>query len=79
MTAISRRYPAMGERAQTEPAGKWHIDLPECNRLQLLQAGLPSEAVGLSGICTYQQYHAFFSARRLGIRSGRIFTGIMKR
>ncbi len=79
MAAISRRYPAMGERTQTEPAEKWHIDLPECNRLQLLQAGLPSEAVGLSGICTYRQYHAFFSARRLGIRSGRIFTGIMKR
>jgi len=58
---------------------KWHIDLPECNRLQLIEAGLPTEAVSLSNICTFKQYHTFFSARRLTIHSGRIFTGIMKR
>ncbi len=31
----------------------------------------------MSGICTYQQYDDYFSARRLGINSGRIFTGVM--
>ncbi|MEG2574091.1 MAG: laccase domain-containing protein, partial [Bacteroides sp.] len=30
-----------------------------------------------SGICTYVIYEQFFSARRLGIRSGRILSGIM--
>jgi len=29
--------------------------------------------------CTYQQCDDFFSARRLGIQSGRIYTGIVLR
>ncbi|MBQ9645300.1 MAG: peptidoglycan editing factor PgeF [Prevotella sp.] len=65
MPAISRRY------------DKWHIDLPACNRQQLLALGVPPDHIIMSGICTFQQHDRFFSARRLGIRSGRIFTGIM--
>lgn len=56
---------------------KWHIDLPECNRLQLLDCGLRPDGIGLCDICTYKAHDTFFSARRLGIRSGRIFTGIL--
>ena len=56
---------------------KWHIDLPECNRQQLLSAGIPGENIAVSPICTFQQYDTYFSARRLGINSGRIFTGIL--
>lgn len=56
---------------------KWHIDLPACNRLQLLQLGVRSEAIHVDGTCTYHHPERFFSARRLGIDSGRIFTGIM--
>ena len=56
---------------------KWHIDLPEANRLQLLDFGVPSSAIETSGICTYTQYDDFFSARRLGVKSGRMLTGIM--
>lgn len=55
---------------------KWHIDLPECNRLQLIEAGLPPENISVANICTMKQSDKFFSARRLGIQSGRIFTGI---
>lgn len=55
---------------------KWHIDLPECNRLQLIQSGIPSESISVANICTMKQSDTFFSARRLGIQSGRIFTGI---
>ena len=54
---------------------KWHIDLPLCNRLQLEDWGVKD--IYMSGICTYQQYKDYFSARRLGVNSGRIFTGIM--
>lgn len=58
---------------------KWHIDLPECNRQQLLAEGVEAGRIIMSGVCTYQQHHQFFSARRLGIRSGRIFTGIIQK
>lgn len=72
MAAISRRYPA-NEGSTGE---KWHIDLPACNRRQLVSAGLPPHAISMSSICTFQHSDMFFSARRLGIQSGRIFTGI---
>ena len=58
---------------------KWHIDLPECNRVQLLDSGVPQRQIAVSEVCTFQQSDTFFSARRLGINSGRIFTGILLR
>ncbi len=45
-----------------------HIDLVAANTASLLYA---------CGICTYTHYARFFSARRLGICSGRIYSGIM--
>ena len=56
---------------------KYHIDLPAANRQQLLDAGVPSGQIHDSAICTFAQYRDYFSARRLGIRSGRILNGIM--
>jgi YfiH family protein len=58
---------------------KWHLDLPECNRLQLISAGVPESQISVSPVCTYMQADTYFSARRLGIESGRIFTGIILR
>ena len=68
MTNIARR---------SLKTGKWHLDLWEANRLQLLQFGVPERQIEVSGICTYTQSEDFFSARRLGIHSGRILSGIM--
>lgn len=56
---------------------KWHIDLWEANRLQLLSVGVPPQHIAASGICTWQNNTDFFSARRQGIASGRILSGIM--
>lgn len=58
---------------------KWHIDLPLCNRLQLEQLGVRPENIRGTGICTYDHTDDFFSARRLGIASGRIYTGVILR
>ena len=55
---------------------KWHIDLWRANVWQLNQAGVPIPSIHVSGFCTYSHYARFFSARRLGINSGRMFTGI---
>lgn len=56
---------------------KWHIDLFACCRLQLEATGIKTENIGESGICTYDNVEDFFSARKLGIASGRILTGIV--
>ena len=73
MRAISRRYPS------ADCGQKWHIDLPVCNRLQLTEAGLAPHCISMVNVCTYKQSADYFSARRLGVSSGRIFTGIMQR
>jgi hypothetical protein len=74
MTAISCRRPTSNGIGE-----KWHIDLPECNRQQLLAAGLLPQCIQVSPVCTFQQADDYFSARRLGINSGRIFTGIQQK
>ena len=73
MGKIARRYPAAdgGER--------WHIDLWEANSRLLQQCGVERERIDIAGICTFTHHEEFFSARRLGINSGRIFSGIMAR
>ena len=65
MNRIARRY------------GKWHLDLWEANRIQLLAHGVLPEHVEVAGVCTYVHHEDFFSARRLGLKSGRILSGIM--
>ncbi len=56
---------------------KWHIDLWECNKLLLESFGVPSVNIHVDGECTFANPDKYFSARRLGIQSGRIFTGVM--
>lgn len=56
---------------------KWHLDLPLCNKLQLLNMGLKEENIFLSNICTFNNSDEFFSARKLTINSGRILNGIV--
>lgn len=71
MDNLAARYPSQ------KGLPKWHIDLWEANRWQLLKAGIPSDQIHLCGICTYYHNDRFFSARKAGIHSGRILNGIM--
>ena len=56
---------------------KLHLDLWNANQQSLLNAGILPEHIEISGICTYTEHERFFSARRLGIKSGRMLSGIM--
>lgn len=56
---------------------KHHIDLWAANRMQLAAFGIPHEQIETAGICTYLRHEDFFSARRLGIKSGRMLSGIL--
>lgn len=55
---------------------KAHIDLWAANAYTLEECGFDLQQIHIAGICTYSHYDTFFSARRLSINSGRIFTGI---
>ncbi len=56
---------------------KMHIDLWTLNYNQLIEVGVEPDHIEISGICTYTHCDDFFSARRLGIHSGRMLSGIM--
>ncbi|MDP4238695.1 MAG: peptidoglycan editing factor PgeF [Bacteroidota bacterium] len=54
-----------------------YLDLWKANQLPLEKAGVLSEHIEVSGICTFTEHERYFSARRLGIKSGRMLSGIM--
>lgn len=54
-----------------------HIDLWAAAVHELEQSGVPLDVILVSGIDTYACPDRFFSARRLGIQSGRIYSGIV--
>ena len=58
---------------------KWHINLPLANIQMLTHNGVDEAHIINTGICTFDNADNYFSARRLGIESGRIYTGIIIR
>ena len=69
LVSIIKRNPA---------TGKAHIDLRAANRDVLLAVGVPADQIVLSCHCSRCESDRFFSARRLGINSGRTFTAILQ-
>jgi YfiH family protein len=61
----------------TERNNILYLDLWKANQQSLERIGILSEHIEIAGICTFSQHEEFFSARRLGIKSGRILSGIM--
>lgn len=56
---------------------KPHVDLWSVNQRQLVEQGLLPKNIDKDTVCTYFNSGELFSARRLGINSGRIVTAIM--
>lgn len=63
---------------RNEDTGKAHIDLRTANRAVLVAAGVPEGNIVMSRHCSRCEHDRFFSARRLGINSGRTFTALIK-
>ena len=74
---VAKQYfqqPIIYENPKTKKA---HIDLWEANKQQLMHSGVPEKNIEIAQMCTYTQTETFFSARREGIKSGRMITGII--
>jgi YfiH family protein len=59
--------------------GRWHLDLREANRGLLVGAGVLPGHVAVAPHCTFGEYGRFFSARRVGVLSGRMASCMMIR
>ncbi|HKI88918.1 MAG TPA: peptidoglycan editing factor PgeF, partial [Draconibacterium sp.] len=56
-------------------AGNFHFNLWEANRQLLLQCGLAPKNTKVSEECSYTQNEKYYSARRDGVRTGRMVSG----
>jgi len=63
--------------ANPDKADKKLLDLWSANYRQLVSTGIPADQIELAETCTFSDPERFFSARRDGIRTGRMATGIM--
>lgn len=72
-------YTCFGKNADsliTTINDKPHVDLWRANVIQLTSVGVKERNIEIAGICTYAD-NRFFSARRDGLESGRMLSGIM--
>lgn len=56
--------------------GKAYFDLWEANQTVLIEAGIQEENIEVMGLCSFEHADLFYSARRDGIDTGRMVTGI---
>jgi len=61
-----------------EAPDRLRLDVPQVNRLQLLELGLEDEQVAIAPHCTYQEPEQFFSYRRTGEKQVQ-WSGIVSR
>lgn len=75
---IASRFPAQFV-SHPAPGGRPHADIAALIRAQLIHAGVRAEAIAMPPQCTRCRHDRFFSARRLGVASGRMSSVIMRR
>lgn len=76
MERIARRFRVMQPKEGELPL-KWHLDLKLSNRIDMETMGVLPQNIIDEGICTYDNTNDYFSARKLGVDSGRIYNGII--
>ena len=58
-------------------SGKFQLNLWEANRQVLLENGLQPKNIGILGECSFSETEKYYSARKEGIETGRMVSGIM--
>lgn len=58
-------------------SGNFHLNLWEANRQVLLENGLAENNIEILGECSFTETSKYFSARKEGIGTGRMVSGIM--
>ncbi len=77
VTAVHNSIPNAAETLHTNSSGKTNFNLWEANRQLLLKSGVRPENIEVLGECSFLLKHKYFSARREGLKTGRMVTGIM--
>lgn len=75
--AAQKTIPNVERSLRKNQFGKFHFNLWEANRQLLLACGLKTNNIEILGECSFLEKEKYYSARRDGIDTGRMVSGIM--
>lgn len=76
--AVLASFPASSHSELLIPKNsKFHFNLWEANKLQMMSAGIPESNIEISNMCSLCRHDEFFSYRHFKSNSGRFAAGIM--
>ncbi len=77
--AVQKNIPQAEKTLHKNSKGKFHFNLWEANRQILLLNGVKYKNIEIAEECSFSSSSKYFSARREGIDTGRMVSGIMLR
>ncbi len=77
VTEVRKSIPNADMLLHKKESGKYHVNLWEANRQVLLSTGLAEKNIEILGECSFTQNSKYFSARKDGLDTGRMVSGIM--
>jgi len=77
VSAAQKSIPNVEKTFSKNGSGKFHFNLWEANRQLLLNNGIPDKNIQVLAECSFIEKDKYYSARREGINTGRMVSGIM--
>jgi hypothetical protein len=74
---VRKSIPDSDNLLHKNSSGKFHLNLWDANRQILLGKGLHEKNIEILGECSFTKNHKYFSARKEGVETGRMVSGIM--
>ncbi|MBD5214773.1 MAG: peptidoglycan editing factor PgeF [Bacteroidales bacterium] len=76
---VAEQFDSIAGAVVRVPGKKPHVDLGIAIKHSLISAGVRAENISLPAACSFCHHDRFFSARRLGVASGRTLSVIMRK
>ncbi|WP_321997591.1 laccase domain-containing protein [Draconibacterium orientale] len=77
VAAARKSIPNVETTLHKNSTGNFHFNLWEANRQLLLKSGVPAQNIEVLGACSFSEAEKYYSARREGVDTGRMVSGIM--
>ncbi len=77
VAAVKRVIPNSRATLHKNTSGKFHFNLWEANRQLLMASGVDPQNIEMLRECSFTENHKYFSARKEGIETGRMVSGMM--
>ncbi|AHW59479.1 conserved hypothetical protein [Draconibacterium orientale] len=77
VAAARKSIPNVETTLHKNGTGNFHFNLWEANRQLLLKNGVPTQNIEVLGACSFSEAEKYYSARREGVDTGRMVSGIM--